>query len=204
MFYPLLTWSWTACTEELACKHFKHTFRVAEHQYNSVTTQFHLFCGRRWYKSVLINISSLVSPFVQVLFLMLSDRKGRRKMLLISVVFGIIGPLLGGLVDNLVVLGCAMVFASTYYSIVFSLNFVMVNELLIDPYRSKTGGFKSFGFAFGGLCKFYQFLWDPGTPIKYRFFVGQNLFDFPLCTQYINNWTYKVSQEIEYQYDVVI
>jgi hypothetical protein len=48
-------------------------------------------------------------------------------------------------------LGFGFTFITIYYTSTFALNYIFINELLIDPLRSKASGIKTFTTAVGSL-----------------------------------------------------
>ena len=173
------------CSEKIACQDFKDEFKLEETKYISLNYHYELYCKRKIYKSVLISVSTFISPIFQILFLFLADRYGRRKIILFLSIIGFIGTAIAVFANSLLQLGFGFTFISIYYTSTFSLNYIFINELLIDPLRSKASGIKTFLSAIGTLgfyiyefiiCQFLQFCF-PRLPLI-RMFLGLNLFLF--------------------------
>ena len=103
----------------------------------------------------MINISGFVSPFFETLFFYYADKIGRKTVMLIMGPLGIIGVAGALMFNNLVMITISMVCTSIYYSIIFVMNFIYFNEIIIDPLRSKASGFKSFALSMGTLSKWF-------------------------------------------------
>ena len=101
----------------------------------------------------MINVSGFISPFFETIFFFKADSLGRKTILLIMGPLGIFGTAIGLMFNNLAAITIFMLFSSIYYSIIFSLNFIFFNEMVIDPLRSKASGIKSFSLTLGTLCK---------------------------------------------------
>lgn len=144
------------CSEQTACQYFRDSFIVEKPKYVSINYKFKLYCKRRLYKSVLISVSTLVSPFVQVFNLFFADRLGRRKVILLVSIFGFAGTLLSVFGNSLVMLGFGFTFILIYCNSFYALNYIFINELLVDPLRSKATGIKTFSFAVGLLSGFLK------------------------------------------------
>lgn len=112
-----------------------------------------MYCERQWYKSIMINVSGTVSPFIETFIMFKTDRIGRKTTLLLMFPLGLIGVFFGLAFNNLVTLTIFMVLSSVYYSVVFTVNFIYFNEVTINPIRSKATGIKSLSLSFGNIGK---------------------------------------------------
>ena len=105
-----------------------------------------------------VSIPSLVSAFVTLIFGKLSDIYGRRIMLMISVIFALIGTILGALSPNYVFLIVAGVIAAFGTGAMMPLVFAVVGDIFPPSRRSKwigllnipTGIFSLIGPTMGG------------------------------------------------------
>lgn len=66
---------------------------------------------------------------------------------------GLIGTLLGIFIKDLIAIALGMTFIQIFFGGTYFEVMVYTNELIIDPLRSKTAGFKSFFFGLGILGK---------------------------------------------------
>ena len=124
----------------MACKQHPNTFEVVKPKLYSVTYEYQLYCDRKWYKNLIMNITFMLYPLLCMLFLYLSDRIGRKSILLIIGPIGILGMSVGLIFDNLVAITIFMIFMYMFMA-TFYINFnVYLNEILINPWRSKFSG----------------------------------------------------------------
>lgn len=98
-----------------------------------------------------MNVAMFVSGLFTVLTHFMADKLGRRTVLLIASPIGIIGTLLGLLFNSLVSITIANTLMSIADGTIFSMNFIYLNETLVDPLRSKSSGLKTFFLSLGGL-----------------------------------------------------
>ena len=143
----------------MACQNYHDKFKIETPKYISINYHFDLYCKRKLFKSVLISVSTLVSPLFQAFILFLADRKGRRIILLWTAPIGMLGISFCIFAKSLVLMGFGFTLVNIYYTTTFSLNYIFINELLIDPLRSKASGIKTFSFAIGALG-YYLFFFN--------------------------------------------
>lgn len=137
----------------MACRDFRDSFEVVEPRFKSVVYEFKLYCERKWYKSIMINVSGFVSPFFEAYFFYKADTWGHRFVMLLAGPLGLIGICVGLAFDNLAAVTIMMLSSSFYSSVLFGLNFFYFSGLVIDPLRSKASGFKSFSVSLSSLSK---------------------------------------------------
>jgi MFS family permease len=108
--------------------------------------------------SLAVSIPSLVSAFVTLVFGKLSDIYGRRIMLLVSVIFCLIGTILGAISPNFIFLIIAGVISALGTGAMMPLTFAVVGDLFPPERRGKwigmlripTGILSLFGPTLGG------------------------------------------------------
>lgn len=138
----------------MACETFADSYIIKEPKFKSISFEYNLYCQRQWYKSLMINISQFASP-IFVLFLMFqADKFGRALILMIMGPIGIIGSSIGLIFNNLIAITFAMFIMSIFQSGIFLLNIIYFNEIIIDPWRSKSSGIKTFSLTLGLICTF--------------------------------------------------
>lgn len=139
------------CSENQACKYFDGLYKVQPPKFESISYKYNLFCERSHIKSIMLNLIYLITPAFQFFLMIISDRFGRKYIMIIAIMIGLIGTFVGMFVNELLMLTICMIFIFTFYSTLFGLSFIYINEILIDPYRSKASGFSSFSITIGTL-----------------------------------------------------
>ena len=144
----------TKCSENLACSEYRDTFQVEQPVFESLTYQFDLYCEREWYKAIILNIKSFVGPFFVCVFLFLADKYGRKTILTVMIPIGLICISLCLMFKNLVIVTIGMTAVEMMHGSLLSLCFIFLNELFIDPLRSKSSGLKTFSMSLGAMSNF--------------------------------------------------
>ena len=102
----------------------------------------------------MLNIISFVSAFIELLIFILGDHYGRKKALILLVFIGITGALIGVIFDQLVSLTMAMTMVQVFYEGTLNGCFIYLNELIINPLRSKSIAIKSIFISLGIVGKY--------------------------------------------------
>ena len=113
----------------------------------------------------MMSVSLLVAPFLDIILFIRADVIGRKRTMLMMGPLGIIGALCAIIFNDLTMITIGMTFLATFYGCVFGLSFIYLNELLVDPLRSKASGINTMCISFGALSN--QFLYLKYVLIKY-------------------------------------
>lgn len=139
------------CSEQTACNDFVDVFQIKKPKFNSITSQYELYCEKQWTKSMIMNICLFVSGIFTILTHILADKYGRRTILLFGSPLGIVGSFIGYFSNNLILIAIANTLTAICDGTIFSMNFIYLNETLVDPLRSKSSGLKTFSLSIGSL-----------------------------------------------------
>ena len=143
------------CTQNIACSDFSDTFLVIEPKFKSIVYEYELYCDRQWLKSVVINVSYFTSAFLILPTSFLSDSIGNKMIFIYISPFGILGVAIGLISSNLPMITIGFTLLQFYTVSTLIGMFVYLNEMIIDPLRSKASGVKTFALALGAIGKYH-------------------------------------------------
>jgi MFS family permease len=88
------------------------------------------------------------------MLLVYADKVGRKMVMQLVGPVGMIGASIGLIFNSLVGLTFSMTILNVFHGTIFSLNFIYLNEIIIDPLRSKANGINTFALTLGVLSNF--------------------------------------------------
>lgn len=101
----------------------------------------------------MLNIASIVSPILEMFIFVLADHFGRRKALILLSLTGLCGASLGTAFRGLAPLTVSLTMIQIFYEGTLNCSFIYLNELIIDPLRSKSVAMKSLFLSLGTLSE---------------------------------------------------
>lgn len=179
-------------TEYLACDKEYSTEVV----FNSITTEFALYCKQGHLKEFVQSITLLASSVISTVLMMLQDKLGSRKVMILTFLFmGVPGFLLIVFMDGLVFKVAGIVGLWVYGDVTLVLTSVFFNEQLVAPYRniSNVSGqiVSMIGALFGTMMTFYL---TDYRQVIWLFFSGYIAFTIALFWIFPNSPSYLLKQ----------
>lgn len=120
--------------------------------FESVVTEYSLFCQKGHLKEIMQSVTLFVSSIVSSIFIMLQDRYGS-KNILIWTFFGVALPgfvcvvFIDGSVSKILGISCLW----TFMDIIAILASILKNELLVQPYRGHSNVLSRISLCVGSL-----------------------------------------------------
>ena len=120
--------------------------------FQSVTTEFGLFCDQSHTKQFLESLTLLLASVTSVLFVFLQSRFGSKDLMLACFfVVGVPGFVCVQFVDGLAAKIAGIIMLWVFNDTSFSLISVFVNELLVEPFRNLSNVLSRFMYFAGGI-----------------------------------------------------
>jgi MFS family permease len=133
--------------EKLACEQPYET-RV---HFESLTSEFGLYCDKGYLKNKYLFYLMLIASFLTLLFSMIQDAFGRKKMIMLNTLLLLFGFIFVYFGSNKEVKLCGFMLMWGFSEILFSCLFILSNELFVNPFRNYSSVCFSIATMIGGL-----------------------------------------------------
>ena len=135
----------------------QHTIRV---DFKSIVSEFELFCAKAHVKKLVQGVTLLVASIISLPFVMLQDRFGAKNIIVgCFILMALPGFVLMVLVDGLVAKVVGMIGLWVFNDTAFVLTNVLLNEYLVEPYRSISNVVSKVVYSVGAIMGTFMTLY---------------------------------------------
>lgn len=142
---------WSKCSEEEVCKtYYPSNFRI-DYFFDSLVSHFGLFCDKAELKEVIRNVVVCISSISSLFVGYISDFVGRQKCIYFGVFVAFMGFLLSYFSKDFTIIIIGNSLLTSYMHINVILIYMVCNELISDPLRSRAVGLLGFSLVIGQM-----------------------------------------------------
>lgn len=128
--------------------------------FNSITTEYDLYCNQGHVKEFMQAVTLFVSSIISSIILAFQNKFGSKNIMLLTFLFSALpGFVCMVFVDNLKAKAVGIIGLWIYHDVTFALTSVYFNELLVEPFRNISNAISriahSLGAIFGTLMTLY-------------------------------------------------